>query len=177
MDWTAQSRPYSDPVEIVTAPIPAGVGSAVRLGPVETGAGVTAVRRIPARCCRVPAVGRDPRHDVLFESLSIGPKTLRNRFYQVPHSTGFGSDRPGAQARFRSMAAEGGWAAVCVELTSIAAESDRASLPVPVRLWDDDDAANLALVCEAAHRHGALAGVELWHGGVNVDRVPGGRRR
>jgi len=118
-------------------------------------------------------VGRDPRHDVLFESLSIGPKTLRNRFYQVPHSTGFGSDRPGAQARFRSMAAEGGWAAVCVELTSIAPESDRASLPVPVRLWDDDDASNLAFVCDEAHRHGALAGVELWHGGVNVDRVPG----
>jgi 2,4-dienoyl-CoA reductase-like NADH-dependent reductase (Old Yellow Enzyme family) len=34
-------------------------------------------------------VARDPRHDVLFEPLRIGPKTLKNRFYQVPHCTGF----------------------------------------------------------------------------------------
>ena len=32
--------------------------------------------------------GRDPRHDVLFEPVRIGPKTMRNRFYQVPHCTG-----------------------------------------------------------------------------------------
>ena len=28
---------------------------------------------------------RDPRHDILFEPVQIGPKRLRNRFYQVPH--------------------------------------------------------------------------------------------
>ncbi len=107
---------------------------------------------------------RDPRFDVLFEPVRIGPKVLRNRFYQVPHCTGFGTDQPGAQARFRATKAEGGWAAVCTELCSIHPESDRASRPV-ARLWDDDDARNLALMCEEAHEHGALAGVELWHGG------------
>jgi 2,4-dienoyl-CoA reductase-like NADH-dependent reductase (Old Yellow Enzyme family) len=30
-------------------------------------------------------MARDPRHDNLFEPIQIGPKTLRNRFYQVPH--------------------------------------------------------------------------------------------
>src|ERR1700674_2303149 len=123
-------------------------------------------------------MGRDPRHDILFEPVRIGPKTLRNRFYQVPHCTGFGSDRPGAQARFRSTKAEGGWAAVNTELCSIHPESDRVPRPL-ARLWDDDDAHNLALMCEEAHAHGALAGVELWHGGPSSEgsgsrEVPGG---
>jgi dimethylamine/trimethylamine dehydrogenase len=114
----------------------------------------------------------------LFEPVQIGPKTLRNRFYQVPHCTGFGSDRPGAQARFRSTKAEGGWAAVNTELCSIHPESDRVPRPL-ARLWDDDDAHNLALMCEEAHSHGALAGVELWHGGPSSEgsgsrEVPGG---
>jgi len=37
---------------------------------------------------------------------------------------------------------------------------------VSARLWDDDDARNLAVMCEAAHRYGALAGVELHHEGM-----------
>src|SRR5437764_774793 len=77
---------------------------------------------------------RDPRFDILFEPVRIGPKVLRNRFYQVPHCTGFGTDRPGAQARFRAVKAEGGWAAVCTELCSIHPESDRAPRPV-ARFW------------------------------------------
>ena len=27
---------------------------------------------------------RDPRYDILFEPVDIGPVTARNRFYQVP---------------------------------------------------------------------------------------------
>src|ERR671936_792153 len=111
---------------------------------------------------------RDPRYDILFEPVRIGPKVLRNRFYQVPHCTGFGTDRPGAQARFRATKAEGGWAAVCTELCSIHPETDRAPRPV-VRLWDDDDARNLALMCEEAHEQGSLAGIELWHGGPSSE--------
>ena len=53
---------------------------------------------------------REPRHDILFEPVKIGPKTLRNRFYQVPHCTGFGVEKPWTQAAFRGMKAEGGWA-------------------------------------------------------------------
>ena len=65
-----------------------------------------------------PEMSRDPRHDILFEPVRIGPKTLRNRFYQTPHCTGFGSDLPGAQAHLRAMKAEGGWAAVNTEFSS-----------------------------------------------------------
>ena len=58
-----------------------------------------------ARARRMSA--RDPRHDVLFEPVRIGPKTLRNRFYQVPHCTGFGVEKPWTQARHRGIKAEG----------------------------------------------------------------------
>lgn len=53
--------------------------------------------------------GRDPQHDILFEPVTIGPKVLRNRFYQVPHCTGFGGDKPWSQAHHRAMKAEGGY--------------------------------------------------------------------
>jgi len=54
---------------------------------------------------------RDPKHDVLFTPIQIGPKTLKNRFYQIPHCNGFGSEKPMNQAYFRAMKAEGGYAA------------------------------------------------------------------
>jgi 2,4-dienoyl-CoA reductase-like NADH-dependent reductase (Old Yellow Enzyme family) len=53
-------------------------------------------------------MGIDPRPAILFEPVRIGPKTLPNRFYQVPHASGFGWARPRAQAAFRGIKAEGG---------------------------------------------------------------------
>ena len=115
------------------------------------------------------------RYAILFEPVRIGPKIAPNRFYQVPHATGFGSERFRSQARFRTTRAEGGWGTVCVELCSISEEADRAPLPVPARLWDDADVRALSVLCSQAHDAGALVGVELWHGGGNVD-LPAGRR-
>ena len=112
-------------------------------------------------------MARDPRHDILFEPVRIGPKTLRNRFYAVPHCTGFGSEKPGSQARFRGMKAEGGWAAVCTEEALVSPDSDFWPV-ISTRIWDDDDLRNLSLMCEEAHRHGALAGIELTHGGAHA---------
>src|SRR6476659_10150146 len=110
----------------------------------------------------------DPRFDILFEPVQIGPKTLRNRFYQVPHCTGFGVEKPWTQAAFRGMKAEGGWAAVCTEYCSISPESDETPY-VSARLWDDEDMRALRMMTDRAHEHGALAGVELWHGGVYAE--------
>ncbi len=112
---------------------------------------------------------RDPRHDILFEPLAIGPKTLRNRFYQVPHCTGFGVRKPGAQARYRATKAEGGWAAVCTEYCAVSPDSDETPF-ISARLWDDDDLRALALMCDEVHEHGALAGVELHHSGAHCPR-------
>ena len=61
-------------------------------------------------------MARDQKYDVLFEPIQIGPKTMKNRFYQVPHCNGAGSERPGTQAAFRGMKAEGGWGGICTVL-------------------------------------------------------------
>ena len=39
-------------------------------------------------------MARDPKHDILFEPIKIGPKMMKNRFYQMPHCNGFGSEKP-----------------------------------------------------------------------------------
>jgi dimethylamine/trimethylamine dehydrogenase len=110
---------------------------------------------------------RDPRHDILFEPVQIGPKTLRNRFYAVPHCTGFGSEKPASQARFRATKAEGGWAAVCTEEALVSVNSD--FWPIfSTRIWDDGDLQNLAVMCDEAHAHESLAGIELAHGGAHA---------
>jgi dimethylamine/trimethylamine dehydrogenase len=114
-------------------------------------------------------MARDPRHDVLFEPIRIGPKTLRNRFYQVPHCTGFGVGKPRGQAGHRAMKAEGGWAAVNTEYCAVSPDSDETPF-ISARLWDDGDLANLAVMCDEVHEQGALAGVELHHSGVHCPR-------
>ena len=43
------------------------------------------------------SVARDPKYDILFEPIQIGPKTLKNRFYQVPHCIGAGSRSPASR--------------------------------------------------------------------------------
>ena len=108
---------------------------------------------------------RDPRYDILFQPVRIGPVTAPNRFYQVPHCTGMGYLLPNALAAMRAVKAEGGWGVVNTEYCSIDPSSDDTPYP-HATLWDDGDVANLALVTDGIHRHGALAGVELWHGGL-----------
>ena len=110
-------------------------------------------------------VSREPRFDILFEPIQIGPVTAKNRFYQVPHCTGMGYKMPNADAVFRGLKAEGGWGVVCNEQCSIHPTSD--STPnAEVRLWDESDIRRMAPIAEAVHEHGALAGVELAHTGV-----------
>lgn len=109
---------------------------------------------------------RDPRHDILFEPVRIGPKVLRNRFYQVPHCSGLGDVKPFSQAEHRGVKAEGGWAAVSTEYAPVSPESDESPW-ISARIWDADDAANLGLMAERAHEFGSLAAIELHHAGAH----------
>ncbi|MET1028946.1 MAG: NADH:flavin oxidoreductase, partial [Dongiaceae bacterium] len=119
---------------------------------------------------------RDPRFDLLLTPLAIGPVTARNRFYQVPHCSGMGWAKPRSLAAMREMKAAGGWAVVCTEYCSIHPSSDDSPYPYAT-LWDDGDIANLAVMADVVHRHGALAGCELWYGGSSspnlLTREPG----
>lgn len=110
-------------------------------------------------------MARDPRFDILFEPVQIGPVTAKNRFYQVPHCCGMGFNWPHTHAKMRELKAEGGWAVVCTEECMIHPSSDYSPEP-QARLWDDHDVKCLALMVDAVHRHDALAGVELAHSGV-----------
>jgi dimethylamine/trimethylamine dehydrogenase len=112
-------------------------------------------------------MARDPRYDVLFEPVKIGPKTAKNRFYQVPHCSGMGHRHPRAEAAMRGIKAEGGWAVVSTQEVDIHPTSD--ILPyLEGRLWDERDLPALALMVEAVHRHGALAAIELTHHGPST---------
>ncbi|MGE0212573.1 MAG: NAD(P)-binding protein [Parvibaculaceae bacterium] len=109
---------------------------------------------------------RDPRYDVLFEPVRIGPLTAKNRFYQVPHCNGGGYRDPSAVAGMRRTKAEGGWAVICTEQAEIHHSSEITPF-IELRLWDDDDMPMLTRITEAIHLHGCLAGIELCYNGMN----------
>jgi dimethylamine/trimethylamine dehydrogenase len=110
---------------------------------------------------------RDPRYDILFEPVRIGPVTARNRFYQVPHCTGIGWTQPETLARLRGIKAEGGWAVVATEETEIHPSADCEPFHEG-RLWDDRDIPAIAMMADAVHEHGALAAIEIMHHGGSV---------
>jgi len=107
---------------------------------------------------------RDPRYDILFEPVKIGPLTARNRFYQVPHCNGMGHQHPSSTAAMRGIKAEGGWAVICTEECEIHPSTD-VSPHIEERLWDDRDIPHLARMTDAVHAHGSLAGIELVYQG------------
>jgi dimethylamine/trimethylamine dehydrogenase len=115
-------------------------------------------------------VARDPRFDILFEPVKIGPVVAKNRFYQVPHCNGMGYARPRAHAAMRGVKAEGGWAVVSTEEVEIHPSSD-VSPYIEGRLWDDRDLPALTLMTDAVHRYGALAAIELVHAGMSASNL------
>ena len=105
-------------------------------------------------------MARDPRFDILFTPIKIGSKTIRNRFYQVPHCNGAGTNSPGMNMAHRGIKAEGGWGAVNTEQCSIHPECDD-TLRITARIWDQGDMRNLQAMVDHVHSHGALAGCEF----------------
>jgi dimethylamine/trimethylamine dehydrogenase len=110
---------------------------------------------------------RDPRYDVLFEPVPLGPVTARNRFFQVPHCNGMGHAHPSAHAEMRGVKAEGGWAVVCTEEVELHHSTDVAGY-VEGRLWDDADIPMHERLVEKVHEHGSLAGIELVYSGMTA---------
>ncbi len=107
---------------------------------------------------------RDPRYDILFEPVSIGPVTARNRFYQVPHCNGMGHVYPAAMAEMRGVKAEGGWAVISTEEVEIHPTSEIAP-HIEGRLWDEQDIPYHARMVDRVHAHGSLAAIELVYQG------------
>ena len=111
-------------------------------------------------------MSRDPRYDILFEPVTIGPVTAKNRFYQVPHCNGGGYRDPSAAAEMRRTKSEGGWGVVFTEQCEMHHTSEITPF-IELRLWEDQDMPMLAKMADAMHEHGALAGIQLAYSGIN----------
>jgi len=110
---------------------------------------------------------RDPRYDILFEPVKIGPVTAKNRFYQVPHCNGMGHQYPSSMAEMRAIKAEGGWGVVCTEQVEIHHTSELSPV-IEGRLWDDRDIPVLRKMTDKIHEHGGLAGIEPFYDGITT---------
>lgn len=109
---------------------------------------------------------RDPRYDVLFEPMDIGPVTSKNRFYQVPHCNGGGYRDPSAAAEMRGVKAQGGWGVIFTEQCEIHHTSEITPF-IELRLWEDKDIPMLRKMSGKMKEHGALAGIQLAYSGIN----------
>ena len=113
---------------------------------------------------------RDPRYDILFEPIKIGPVTAPNRFYQAPHCNGMGRMFPDSMIAMRGMKAEGGWGIVATEQCDFHPTGDVQPF-TETRLWGDMDVPYLAGMVNAVHKHGSLAAVELVHNGHDTGNI------
>ena len=109
---------------------------------------------------------RDPRYDILFEPMQIGPLTAKNRFYQVPHCNGGGYRDPSAAAAMRGIKSEGGWGVIFTEQCEMHHTSEITPF-IELRLWEDKDIPQLAKMAGKMKEHGALAGIQLAYSGIN----------
>lgn len=116
---------------------------------------------------------RDPRYDVLFEPLQLGPVRTRNRFYVVPHACGLSHLAPNGAIAFRETKAAGGWGVVSTQITEIGPDTDLGSHPTE-RIWDEQDLPFHHKVTERIHAHGALAAIELGHAGTRARNLQTG---
>ena len=109
---------------------------------------------------------RDARYDILFEPVTIGPVTAKNRFYQVPHCNGGGYRDPSAAAEMRGVKAQGGWGVIFTEQCEIHHTSEITPF-IELRLWEDKDIPQLQNMAAKMKSHGALAGIQLAYSGIN----------
>ncbi|MDF1749443.1 MAG: NAD(P)-binding protein [Alphaproteobacteria bacterium] len=111
-------------------------------------------------------MARDPRYDILFEPLAIGPVTAKNRFYQVPHCNGGGYRDPSAAAEMRGIKAQGGWGVIFTEQCEMHPTSEITPF-IELRLWEDQDIPMIAKMADRMKEYGALAGIQLAYSGIN----------
>ncbi len=111
-------------------------------------------------------MARDPRYDILFEPVKIGPVTAKNRFYQVPHCNGGGYRDPSAAAEMRGVKSQGGWGVIFTEQCEMHHSSEITPF-IELRLWEDQDIPQLAKMADRMKEHGALAGIQLAYSGIN----------
>jgi len=109
---------------------------------------------------------REPRYDILFEEVGIGPVKSKNRFYQVPHCNGGGYRDASAAAEMRGIKSQGGWGVIFTEQCEMHHSSEITPF-IELRLWEDKDIPMIAKMADRMKEYGALAGIQLAYSGIN----------
>ena len=108
----------------------------------------------------------------LFRPLKVGGVTLKNRLISAPTSLAqLGPDEnlDESNIAYYELKAMGGCAMVIVG-DSLVDTAGGKTHPHMIRLDTDDSLPSLTKVVNAIHAHGALASIELDHGGELADR-------
>lgn len=102
----------------------------------------------------------------IFEPITIGGRTARNRIVSTAHTTGFAEHgRPGERyVRYHARKAQGG-AGIVMTFGSCSVHPSSPPENGGVAVWDDDVIPALARVAELVHQHGALVISQVAHRG------------
>lgn len=127
--------------------------------------------REPAQASYSPGVTHAP---ALLEPLTLRHRTARNRLwlppmcmYTVTAEDGIPTDW---HAHHYATRADGGFGTIVVEATAVT-PNGRLS-PNDLGLWEDTQLAGHRAITDALHARGALAGVQLGHGGRKAGTAP-----
>ena len=111
---------------------------------------------------------RDPKHDVLFDAVKIGPEEDAQSLLADLALRGSGrgaAGRSGALSRHEGRGRLGrGVHGVLLHPPRVR----RVSLHLGAHLGSGRRRATSGYMCEIAHRHGSLAGIQLWYSGGNA---------
>lgn len=109
-----------------------------------------------------------------FEPLYIKGKTIKNRIFMPAMGTLFGELETNHASRrmeeYIEARAAGGVGFIMVEYAAVAPGGRAASMELGI--WDDRFIPDLAKLAEAAHKHGAMIGIQIMHAGrsTSVDK-------
>ena len=110
---------------------------------------------------------RDPRYDLLFEPIKIGPKTASQSLLPSPPLQRSRLPACECNGNHAGHQGEGGWGVVNTEQCEIHPSSDSSPL-VEMRIWDDRDLPALELMASKVQEHGSLAGIELTYNAYSM---------
>ena len=105
-------------------------------------------------------------YDKLFEPITVGGVTIKNRIVRSPHGTGlFGDDF----IAYHVARAKGG-----VGMSTVSATSVHPNAPGAIRLWDDGCKPYLEKLGNAVHEHGMKMFHQIYHPGASQGEMVGG---
>ncbi len=105
-------------------------------------------------------------YEALFEPITVGGVTIKNRIVRSPHGTGLLGDDFIA---YHVARARGG-----VGMSTVSATSVHPNAPGAIRLWDDGCKPYLEKLGNAVHEHGMKMFHQIYHPGASQGEVVGG---